>query len=769
MSFWLYSGDCLEVLRTWPEASFDAVVTDPPYELTSTKRTAPPPEGVGPFARHRVGVNGDHRPVGGFMGKEWDGTGIAFSVELWTEVLRVLKPGGHLLAFGGTRTYHRMACAIEDAGFEIRDSVDWLYGCLDAESEALTRRGWVKGVDLIDSDEVCQWAEDGTLSWAHPQRILVKPYAGDLVVLKNRHVEMHLTPDHRVPMTFKKHSRDTHKQFGVIDAGAIKSHWVKDFAMAGHLDGPIGIDPKLAYLVGWWLTDAWIHGDGKAAMFSQSKPQTLARLRSALAPYVPSEYTKAGKEPQHADEHTFYVTGPLAEYLLAQHPERRLTWTILSWSYEARLALFEGLMDGDGSQPEKQDAHAFWAKPQERRDVFSALCVSLGFRAYDDPENFCVNVNLATNKTEMQAKHKITREPYNGLVWCVTVDTGYFIARRNGRPFVTGNSGFPKSQDLAREFDMHVCQLPGKHCDKNYPKVRKQDDHLCPAAPGREQYAGWHTALKGAHEPVVLARKELEGTLIENVLKYGTGALNVDGCRIATKENLNGGAYGWNGLSRRGGLPGDERSGASDGMFAVGGGRCGTAFVQPQGRWPANVILSEEVALELDAQTAHLKQNGRLSGDEPSTWAGTSCFQDLGPRVAWEPYSDSGGASRYFYVAKPSRKEKELGCDYLGKASAGEVTGRVDGDAGLDSPRAGAGRTSGARNLHPTVKSITLMRYLCRLVTPVGGTVLDPFMGSGTTGIAALQEGFKFVGIEKEWQYLTIANARITAATRSPV
>lgn len=127
--FTLHQGDCLETLRGMADCSVDAVVTDPPYELTAAKRTKPAPFVEGsPFSRHRVGVNGDNKPVGGFMGNEWDGTGIAFKVELWAEVLRVLKPGGHLLAFSGTRTYHRMGCAIEDAGFEIRDQIQWIFG-----------------------------------------------------------------------------------------------------------------------------------------------------------------------------------------------------------------------------------------------------------------------------------------------------------------------------------------------------------------------------------------------------------------------------------------------------------------------------------------------------------------------------------------------------------------------------------------------------------------------------------------------------------------
>jgi site-specific DNA-methyltransferase (adenine-specific) len=121
-----------------------------------------------------------------------------------------------------------------------------------------------------------------------------------------------------------------------------------------------------------------------------------------------------------------------------------------------------------------------------------------------------------------------------------------------------------------------------------------------------------------------------------------------------------------------------------------------------------------------------------------------------------------GAASCYFYVAKPARKEKEAGLDHLPLKTAGEATGgREEGSAGLNSPRAGAGRTSGARNHHPTTKGIDLMRYLARLITRPGGLVLDPFAGSGTTGCAAALEGFNFIGIEKEAEYAEIARARI--------
>jgi DNA modification methylase len=360
MTYTLHLGDCLDVLKTLPDASVDAVVTDPPYEL-------------------------------GFMGKKWDAAGIAYSVPLWTEALRVLKPGGHLLAFGGTRTYHRMACAIEDAGFEVRDSLHWIYG-----------------------------------------------------------------------------------------------------------------------------------------------------------------------------------------------------------------------------------------------------------------------------------------------------------------------SGFPKSLNLDGAWH------------------------------------GWGTALKPAHEPVVVARKSLVGTVAANVLAHGTGALNIDGCRVGTT------AESWPATRREYRVSGIQPGGGKDGATQSTGHA-------PAGRWPPNILLShtpecgeacaEDCAVaEMDRQSGTLKSGTHSPHHQRHTNGGNG--QTLGTMagVTGQSYPDSGGASRFFpvfrYQAKASRSERERGLNEGQKAS------------------------------HPTVKPVELMRWLVRLVTPRGGVVLDPFTGSGTTGVAAMLEGAQFVGIEREPEYHAIATARINHATR---
>ena len=277
-------------------------------------------------------------------------------------------------------------------------------------------------------------------------------------------------------------------------------------------------------------------------------------------------------------------------------------------------------------------------------------------------------------------------------VTCGLEDAGFEI--RNLLLWLYG-SGFPKSLDVGKQLDRTSGaerEIIGtrKKID-SFPFVPGQGETFntkslnitVPATDRAHQWDGWGTALKPAYEPIILARKPLgDRTVAQCVAAFGTGALNIDGCRID------------------GARPGDL------------------------GRWPPNVALDEMTAARLDAE---------------------------------------GGTSRFFYVAKASREERERGCEDLPRKTAGDATDRQDGSAGLNSPRAGAGRTHGARNVHPTVKPVALMRWLVRLVTPPGGLVLDPFAGSGTTGLACITEQCRFLGIEREAAYVAIANARLHA------
>ncbi|MEX2952523.1 site-specific DNA-methyltransferase [Serratia fonticola] len=261
------------------------------------------------------------------------------------------------------------------------------------------------------------------------------------------------------------------------------------------------------------------------------------------------------------------------------------------------------------------------------------------------------------------------------------------------------------------------------------------------------EHVGKGTALKPAHEPIVMARKPLSGTVEGNVIQFGTGALNIDLCRVPTEEALTGGAGGLLSHVR------DEKTPDAEEW-------------QPDqlGRWPANVLHdgSEEVISEFPRNAG---AKAPVKGTEPTRngFSGTVEFGGMINRVASYHHADHGSAARFFYCAKVSKSERDEGMERFVPFSASEMTGgRKEDSAGMNDPRAGAGRTGGARNNHPTVKPVDLMRYLCRLVTPAGGVVLDPFMGSGSTGKAAMLEGFGFIGIELDPDHLTTAAARIS-------
>ena len=420
----LLKGNCKDVLPTLPDNSIDSIVTDPPYEL-------------------------------GFMGKSWDASGIAYDLEVWRECLRVLKPGGHLLAFGGSRTYHRLACAIEDAGFEIRDQIMWVYGS-----------GFPKSLDVSKA-----------------------------------------------------------------------------------IDKAAGVE------------------------------------------------------------------------------------------FSAQPASGVGFMRPDG------------------RDGYNIT------------------------------KNKLTR--------------------------------VGETSDDARIWE------------------------------------GWGTALKPAHEPIVVARKPLVGTVAANVLEWGTGAINIDGTRIPHLSEADRASATPQGKVTSNRFAGAAPDVANDGRVEVA--RPDTSF----GRWPANFIHdgSDEV-LELFPETR--------SGANPTRRGGLGYHGASGQSdVERRRLAEQGSAARFFYCAKASKTERNAGLEHLPTKTAGEVTDRKEGSDGLKSPRAGAGRTSGATNFHPTVKPLDLMRYLIRLVTPPNGTVLDPFAGSGTTLVAAIHEQKHAIGIELTDDYWPIVEARITHATQS--
>jgi DNA modification methylase len=504
----VFLGDCRDVLKTLPDNSVDSIVTDPPYEL-------------------------------GFMGKKWDSSGIAYDVTVWEECLRVLKPGGHVLAFGGSRTWHRLAVAVEDAGFELRDSIAWIYGS-----------GFPKSLDVSKA----------------------------------------------------------------IDKKAPRAGMFQEFA---------------AHFAERW------EGSGMK--------------RSELWPHF-QHYKNAES-----------IMAQLSNWKLGKNVPSVQDWLIL--------------------------------KPM------------LGLS-----DNFMPLIERVEAEREVIGQKTFVR---NTQSWETTAGM------------------------LA-------------------PGLKKVRETL-PATSEAQKWQGWGTALKPAFEPVVVGRKPLVGTVAENVLQWGVGGLNIDGSRIGYKSEQDGGDWDrftghQSSKTIRARLDGND---GADLPGRVDNGK-------QAGRWPANVILDEVSAGLLDEQSGVSRDGVAVKENS----AGRNIFSEIAkPTAPNQGYGGQGGASRFFYVAKASKRDRNEGLEELEAVSAGHMVDRVEGSAGMDSPRAGAGRTSGAKNFHPTVKPTQLMRYLIKLVTPAGGTVLDPFTGSGSTGKAALLDGYGFIGAELTEEYLPIIEGRLRWAS----
>ncbi len=484
----IHHGDLFNVLPTLEAESIDACVTDPPYDLTANKRGGSGAASLNlasPVGRSRISTGG------GFMGKEWDGQGVAFKPETWQAVYRVLKPGAHLCAFGGTRTFHRMTCAIEDAGFEIRDCLSWLYGS-----------GFPKSLDVGKA----------------------------------------------------------------IDA-------IRDRS-------------KLALL------------NAEIARARQQSGLSLKQISESMMAATSGRYGTW----YHRGGHMFFETG----MSLPSRPE----WEHLRQVLPINPKFF---------------------------DVYDAA-----EREVIGPSRF---------------------------------DKG-----GRGVGIIQGNTEYAAT---------------------------------APSTDAAKQWDGWGTALKPSWEPIILARKPLQGTVAANVQRHGTGAINIDACRIATSDVLSIGT--------------NNRSNG-----AINFGMTGDSSDQhPMGRWPANVLLDEDAAALLDEQTGELISGAVAAETQRGAFGGNGIYGKANGDGMGRSYpTDSGGASRFYYVAKPSREERNYGTD---------------------------------RNGHPTVKPIEVIRWLVKLITPPNGTVLDPFMGSGTTGMACRYEQRAFLGIEREAEYFAIAKSRIEA------
>lgn len=302
-------------------------------------------------------------------------------------------------------------------------------------------------------------------------------------------------------------------------------------------------------------------------------------------------------------------------------------------------------------------------------------------------------------------------------------------------------SGFPKSMNIGLQLDKKLGNerevvgtvREGRKTEDCYSGKLGTDADI---TKGNSEWEGWGTALKPAHEPIVMARKPLsENTIVDNVLEWGTGGINIDDSRIPTNDTLGGGATNGSVLD----IEGFDRPWMHDKEKMKEFGekmKQKVEHAQTLGRFPANVIFDEEAGKILDEQSGYLKSGFMKAGTtRKMSESDVNTYGHYDSDTTYnDTYGDSGGASRFFYCPKTSKKDRNEGTD----------------------------------NKHPTVKPTDLMLYLIRLITPKGGTTLDPFMGSGSTGKASIRGGFDFVGIEREKEYMEIAEARIQYEIDNP-
>jgi len=317
--------------------------------------------------------------------------------------------------------------------------------------------------------------------------------------------------------------------------------------------------------------------------------------------------------------------------------------------------------------------------------------------------------------------------------------------------------GFPKSHNVGNAVDKSLgCENRGHAISSGsqiHPTTGKPraNGELLPKYEGRtdegKKWAGFGTALKPAMEPITVARKPLVGTVAANVLAHGTGGLNIDGCRVGTDAITTTNGKGF------------------DGSF--GGGTNDNGGTVHQGRWPANLIHdgSDEVLAGFPV-TGPSKASMRgvgLTGDDAKVYGkGDPEFNTS------RGHNDSGGsASRFFYCAKASKQDRDEGCESMPAVKSGMSNGAQLHGEGYDKGQdIGLNRVIQRRNHHPTVKPTALMRYLVKLVSRPGHTILDPFSGSGSTGKAAILEARQFLGIELQPEYVQIATARLSHAVK---
>jgi DNA modification methylase len=584
------------------------------------------------------------------MGKKWDYD--VPSVDVWAECLRVLKPGGHLLAFAGTRTQHRMAVRIEDAGFEIRDMIAWVYGS-----------GFPKSLDVSKAIDKAAGAERKTKRIAYSTNVM---------------------------------------QQGI----GVERPWMKAAAESGfhELAGDIPATESAIQWQGWGTA---LKPSFESLTYA-TKPLDCFGYCAKIIANLNERIESCTQIANNAKKSSRHSQADLQEVRTNTAPESAATRT--EDAPENRMET--GLVDATSSKVDTLEL--------TREEELTALNTLLSWK------NTLEGVfNVMRTSTTATVFETIT--DWKILSYCLSQTTLDTITKAKWSP-----NGL--SADALRAVDYLSASLA---CCKSTLALSVLEPAMFQEAENCRD-----VGVQPNLEPCIVARKPLTGTVAANVLEHGTGALNVDGCRVGT-EDMSGQF---------------DREWTQDGTFG-NGKRASQGKECAPGRWPANLIHdgSDEV-VGLFPQSASSPFNSKKAYSTP--------FVNNPSEPYAGGYSDTGSAARFFYCAKASKKDRDEGCEGMPLKAKAEKDGR---DNCMNSKYSLDGKpqsiTPPARNHHPTVKPTDLMRYLCRLVTPPQGIVLDPFMGSGSTGKAAVLEGFQFIGIEREGEYLDIATRRIADAS----
>lgn len=648
-------GDCLETLRAMPDASVDSVVTDPPYGL-----------GKEPKARDvlRAWLDGqEFKPGGsGFMGKSWDA--FVPSPMVWAECLRVLKPGGHLVAFAGSRTYDWIVMGVRLAGFEVRDQLFWMYGS-----------GFPKSMDVSKAIDKAAGAEREVVG-ENPN---YRPVGSGLSINPSH------CPDITAPAT---DDARTWEGWGT----ALKP----SFEPVVWARKPLSAVPFASILAECSATmEALLWSISPAKLVETCSASSLAALEKGSGSAL---WTAAALN-------TLSSLGKSGVMAMCSSPEAGQTlWNIAS-SWSAILGESWRRMNMSTTRTET-DLITAWK-----------TCASLA--------------SLITPES-------ITRDAtsHGGIAWsAANAAKGSTVDGWNLTPTPTPTAGALATSEIAAKVSAEIARIAES-------LLASSED------PTRGSASRRATTRSGVpnHCPIVVARKPLSGTVAANVLEHGTGAINVDGCRVgfssATDENE----------SKAKNRHGDFDSSPPRRVSFGADNRPGRNY-DPPGRWPANILHdgSPEVLAVFP------KSKDGVAGKRT---ANGSLF-DMGAHDEWGGYGGEGSAARFYYCAKASRAERELGLADFTPETVGDGRKKSIDNAYQ------RGKTE-RRNVHPTVKPAAVMRWLVRLVTPPGGTVLDPYSGSGTTGVAAALEGFGFIGCELSPEYVGIARARIAHAREFP-